>query len=159
GKASGPAGSPTSGVPPDRMKADLYLLPEHCGGVGQVRFLSGKPMTMPKPKEGEEAAAGGDARSTMEQLANQIIYVAEMTGNVRVDGVTIGVSDEIGQNQGFFVMLVRGQWDADAVKGAIQPQFTQTRTAGDLEFMSPPMAPIAIAVPSNELFVLGTAPN
>ena len=159
GKAPGAATSPTSGVPPDQMKTDLYMLPEHCGSVGQVRFFPGKPMQLPKPKEGEENAAGGDARSGAEQMANSLIYIAEMTGNIRVDGVTLGVSDEIGPQAGFVVCYIRGQWDADAVKGAIQPQLNQTQTAGELEFMTPQMGGIAVATPSNNLFVVASGPN
>jgi hypothetical protein len=162
GKAPGPVSAPTSGVPPDQMKTDLYMLPEHCGAVGQVRFFPGKPMQLPKAKEGEENAAGGDARSGAEQIANSLIYVAEMTGNIRVDGVTLGVSDEIGPQSGFIVLYIRGHWDADAVKGAIQPQLSQTRTAGELEFMTPPAqmgGGIAVAMPSNDLFVLTSGPN
>ena len=160
GKAPDAKGSPTSGVPPDRMKQDLYMLPEHCGSVGQVRFLPGKPLVLPKVKEGEDPPPGGvDVRANMEQMANSLIYVAEMTGNIRVDGATLGVSDEIGPQQGFVVMYVRGQWDADAVKGAIQPQLTQTRTLGETEFMCPQDAQIIVAVPSNDLFAMASGPN
>src|SRR4051794_34330076 len=56
----------SSGVPPDRMKADLYMLPEHCGAVAQARFVAGKPLMFPKAKEGDDAAA--DAASQLEQL-------------------------------------------------------------------------------------------
>ena len=34
----GKVSAPPSGVPPDRMRADLYMLPEHCGAVAQVRM-------------------------------------------------------------------------------------------------------------------------
>jgi hypothetical protein len=93
-------------------------------------------------------------------MANSLIYVAEMTGNIRVDGVTMGVSDEIGPQSGFVVCYIRGQWDADAVKGAIQPQLNQTRTAGEVEFMIPQMGgTVAVALPTNDLFVVSSGPN
>src|SRR5204863_8780987 len=110
----GKAAPATSSEAPDRMKADLYTLPEYCGAVAQARFVAGEPLVYPKPKEGERGAAG-DTAAQMEQLTNILIYVAEMTGNARVDGVTLGVSDEVGENQGFLAMFVRGEWDADAV--------------------------------------------
>jgi hypothetical protein len=148
----------SSGVPPDRMKADLYMLPEHCGAVAQARFVAGKPLVFPKPKEGDDAAV--DTAAQLEQLSNILIYVAEMTGNIRVDGVTIGLSDEVGPNQGFFALFVRGEWDADAVKGAIQSQFNPTRTEGEVEFMMPSFGSMAVAVPSNELLgFLAFPPN
>jgi hypothetical protein len=149
----------TSGVPPDRMKQDLYMLPEHIGAVGQVKFAPGKAMTLPKPKEGEENAAGGDMRSGVEQMVNSLLYVAEMTGDIRVDGVTIGVSDAIGPQQGFLEVMVRGQWDADAVKAAWQPELPQTSVHGEVEFMGPQRGEALVAVPSNELFVITSAPN
>jgi hypothetical protein len=147
-----------SGVPPDRMKADLYMLPEHCGAVGQARLFSGPPLSFPKPKDGEEAA-GGDEQSQREQMANMMIYVAEMTGNIRVDGVTLGVSDEVGPMQGFVCLLVRGQWDADAVKSALQPEFNQTKTVDDVDFLSPQFGGAAAAIPSNELFCFTAGDN
>jgi len=140
------------------MKQDLYMLPEHCGSVGQVRLLPGKPLTIPKAKEGEDPPAGADPRLMMEQMVNSLMYVAEMTGNIRVEGATIGVSDEIGPQQGFVVMYVRGQWDADAVKGALQGVMPKTLTAGEVEFMSPQNGGegMMVAVTSNDLFVLAS---
>jgi hypothetical protein len=155
----GRAPTKSAGVPPDRMKQDLYMLPEHCGAVGQVKLMSGKPMVLPKAKEGEDPAPGVDPRAAMEQWANSLIYIAEMTGNIRVDGVTAGVSDDVGEQQGFVVMYVRGQWDADAIKSALQTQFNQTRTIGETEFMCPQDAQIIVAVPSNDLFVMSSGPN
>src|SRR4051812_38893009 len=150
----------TSGVPPDRMKQDLYMLPAGCGAVGQVQLRSGKALTLPKAKEGEDGAAGGDPRSMLEQTANQMIYIAEMIGNVRVNGVTIGVSEQVGPQAGFVTLYVRGQWDADAMKGAIQPQLPVAKTGGGTEYMCPSYGGMAVAVPSDELFVLtGGPPN
>lgn len=149
----GNAPNKSSGIPPDRMKADLLMLPEHCGAVGQIRLQPGKALQYPKPREDEDAA-GGDAQSQAAQLTNQMIYVAEITGNVRVDAVTIGVSEDVGPMLGFVTLYVRGQWDAEAIKGALQPTFNQTKTAGETEFMLPSFGSAALAAPSNDFFAM-----
>jgi hypothetical protein len=90
-----------------------------------------------------------------------LIGIAEQTGDIRVDGVTIGVSDSVGPNSGFVTMIVRGKWDAEAVRSAIGAQLNKTVTQGELEFMVPQQnfEGIAVAVPSDELFVLTGGPN
>ena len=155
----GNASAPTSGVPPDRMKADLYMLPEHCGAVAQLKMAPGKFVAPATQPAADEQAAGGDAKSQLEQMANTLIYIAEMTGNIRVDGVTLGVSDEIGSNQGFVIFIVRGKWDLDAVKSALQGVLPQTKAAGEEDFMTAQDAPVAVAVPSDELFVMTSGPT
>src|SRR5207247_8364382 len=78
----------------------------------------------------------------------------------RVDGATLGLSDEVGPNQGFFALFVRGEWDADAVKGALQTQLNKTRTEGEVEFMMPSFGSMAVTVPSNNLLaMLAFPPN
>jgi hypothetical protein len=154
----------SSGVPPDQMKKDLYMLPEHCGAVGQAKLLPGKPLDWKKLLAKKPDENGGDndpqqAELMTTQLTGSLIYVAEMTGNIRVDGVTIGVAEEIGPQQGFVCFLVRGQWDADAVKGALQTQFNQTQTVADMEFMTPGFGGAAAAIPSNELFTFMGGPS
>jgi hypothetical protein len=158
---------PSSGVPPDRMKQDLYMLPEHCGSVGQVRLLPGKMFDMKKLLVTAATSQPGDAGDQPQpdtgkaEMTAGLITLAELTGNIRVDGITLAVSDDVGEQKGFIVMYIRGKWDADAVKAAIQTEFNQTTTAGEVEFMKPPGngQGIGCAVVSDEFFVLATGPN
>ncbi len=157
---------PSSGVPPDRMKQDLYMLPEHCGFVGQLRMLPGKMFDIkqlvaaatPQPNNGGDPQQPDAAKA---EMTAGLITMAELTGNIRVEGLTLAVSDEIGQQKGFVVMYIRGKWDADAVKAAMQTEFNQTMTAGEVEFMKPPGngQGIGCAVVSDEFFVFATGPN
>ena len=160
----GKAPNKFSGVPPDQMKKDLYMLPEHCGAVGQAKLLAGKPLDLKKllAKQQDENAAPDNQQQSgamMDEMTTGLITVAELTGNIRVDAVTIGVADEIGQQQGFVCFYVRGLWDADAVKSAIQMELNQTKTVDDVDFLSPGFGGVVAAVPSNELFAFMGGPN
>jgi len=150
----------SAGAPPDRMKSDLYMLPEKCGVVVQFKPTRppAKKADKAEAKEGEPAA---DQPGPLDMMAMALIGIAESTGNIRIDGVTFGVSETIGPRDGFVQLMVRGKWDGDAVRGALQPQFPKTRPAGEIEFMTPQQDHEAcgITVASDELFVLVGGPN
>jgi hypothetical protein len=161
-----PTTASTSGVPPDRMKQDLYMLPEHCGVVAQERMLPGKGFDLKQLviSATQQSNNGGDAPQPdnfKAEMTAGLITVAELTGNIRVEGVTLAVSDEIAQQKGFVVLYVRGKWDAEAVKAAIQTQFSQTTTEGEVEFLRPPgqTQGVGCAVVSDEFFAFVTAPS
>jgi hypothetical protein len=92
------------------MKQDLWLLPAGCAVVGQLSPRTG--MAVPF----DRALAKMDIRAEqkeerLQSLTETVLVLAERVGNMRVDGVTFGLSGDIGDRSGFLVAVLRGQFD------------------------------------------------
>ncbi len=144
-------------VQPGIMRKDLYMLPEHCARLDRYGFANRGALEPKKlnPANPDDASAA-DQKTKVDAFITGLINLAETTGNIRADGVTIGLADTVGENEGFFVMYVRGQYDHKAVADAIRPQMPNAKTGGDLEFMT--MADFGCAAPSDDLFILASGP-
>ena len=107
----------------EELRKDIWLLPGNCGLVAHMRTTRGTPLvisevlkTLPpemKTKDMEQAAG---------KLTEVLVSFAEMTGNMRLDAVTLGVADDIGNNTGFVVVIARGRYDRDAVLAVIRKE-------------------------------------
>ncbi len=105
----------------EELRKDIWLLPGNCGLVAHMRTTRGTPLvisevlkTLPpemKTKDMEQAAG---------KLTEVLVSFAEMTGNMRLDAVTFGLSDNIGNKTGFGIVIGRGRYDRDAVLGALK---------------------------------------
>jgi hypothetical protein len=98
---------------PDRsgeIKEDWKLLPRHTGIVGQTTGLAMEEVTVEKLAGGKEEAEG--------KVMEGLLPVVERIGNVRIDGVTAGLSDDAGETTGWELTIIRGEFDAHALLGA-----------------------------------------
>ena len=139
---------------------DVWLLPAGCGAVGRVAFTAGPPSIDAELKKLNLLRPGPDedAQAPVDVLASTVLGLAEITGNLRLDGVTVGVSADIGPDSGFTVALLRGRWDhrrlADAMRDAKVPfqpvEGTDVFRIGE---------EIAFFLPSDEMGVLVAAPK
>lgn len=109
------------------MQTDLSLLPANCGIVGQSSLSSNKSVSLDQLLKEIPAQPGENREEMLKSMTATLIQTAEQIGNVRVEGVTIGVAEKVGPQDGFFVMILRGQYDARAVglllakQGQLQP--------------------------------------
>ena len=78
---------------------------------GSMGLPSGGPLDMRKLAK---AAPGGNADQAIAQMTNRILNMAEKTGNVRLDAVTVGLKFFQGDT-GFVVAIGHGQYDAALV--------------------------------------------
>lgn len=143
---------------PAAMKKDLYMLPDQCAAVGQIRFRPGGAIDLKKllPQNPDDPSAA-DQKSKVDDFVSGLIQAAESTGNVRIDGLTIALSDAIGPNQGFFVMFIRGQYDHKAAIDTIKSNMPNSKTVGDLEFLTNDQ--FGVCAPSDDLFIMASGPN
>lgn len=103
----------------DDMKKDLAALPASCAVVGQARMVF--PMMTPaKFAQMMPAGMGGDAANVSEKMAAGLIEALETCGNIRLDGLSVGVAGDIGDHEGFVVLVGRGEFDHAGVKAAVQ---------------------------------------
>src|SRR4029450_7599275 len=92
------------------MKQDLWLLPANCAVVGQFSPRGGLAVPF------DRALAKMDIRAEqkeerLQSLTETVLALAERVGNMRVDGVSVGLSGDISDRSGFLVAVLRGQFD------------------------------------------------
>ena len=99
------------------MASDLWLLPGNCAAVGQVRLTPGKPISVEQvAKKLAPMMPEGGAEAALATVNEVIISLAVQLGNIRLEGVTFGVADDVGNGSGYVVFVVRGLYDPAAVR-------------------------------------------
>ena len=144
----------------ERIK-DIWLLPANCGVVGQAVMPPGKPVDIGKAiKAMGQMGGGGQAPQKMlPQLTSMIAMAAGHVGNVRIDAVTIGAANDIGNRKGFAVLIVRGRYDKKALKEMLlQVGRSNTETIDGTEVFKPDNE-FAIFLPSSDRLVLVAGPR
>jgi len=151
----------------DQRIKDIYLLPKNCGVVGQIDLAA------PRAKIEIDKIVAALARPPFKLTKNQLIdrafkrgllLVAAKVGNVRIDSATIGVSDDVGDDDtGFVVVIARGLYDAEKVKAAMrglmaQSKRSRVRKVGQVELFLPDKQ-TAMIFPANDMAVLLGGPN
>lgn len=117
-------------VAPSDLSNDAWLMPRGCGIVGQISLSTLVQQDIKAILSLFAPMMGGmDEDRCLQQMTMMIISVAERTGNMRLDGVTIAVSEEFDgrDDTSFIVLLARGQYDAQALKGLLAAD-TKTET-------------------------------
>jgi hypothetical protein len=140
---------------------DLTLLPADCGAVAQLAVPRAGRESVARAAAGAALPPGANRDQAVAAMSAGLIAIADEVGNVRVDGVTIGLSAEVGPDNGFFVVVVRGQFDAAAASAAVRKaggaQMKVTTVEG-VEVFHPPGAfdTGGFAFPSDDRAVLLT---
>jgi hypothetical protein len=66
-----------------------------------------------------------DGPQQIQKLAEQLIQILEKTGNLRIEGITLSLSGDVGNNSGHAVVLIHGQFDAGAVSATLGQAMNQ----------------------------------
>ncbi|MDD4889420.1 MAG: hypothetical protein PHU85_05780 [Phycisphaerae bacterium] len=165
GPTTQPDQSPGIAIPglDKAIREDVWLLPKDCGVVGQVILPPGvRTGTVDEMLAdlGPMKDMIGEARG---QAVEALIKTLDRVGNIRADGATVGVSDNIGDNAGFVVLIVRGLYNKDAaIKSLTDAAFTGEKfEAEKIEGVDAiRLDDNAVAMfPSNEVAVLVAGPN
>jgi hypothetical protein len=115
--------------PEDALRHDLWLLPANTAAVVQFAPQAGlmtpldqalRPMPI-RPEQKDER---------LDALTQMVLVLAERVGNMRLDGVTIGLSGDISDRSGSLVAVVRGQFDRVAFSELVRQLGTP---AGNVE--------------------------
>jgi hypothetical protein len=121
---------------PDRRAAvagDLKVVPGEASIVGQCVGITEKPVTIEGLVDSAlemvrtlPPGAMGDASKIptkgvmIHRLVVGMLQVADRIGDVRFDGITVEVSKDVGPSGGSAVLVLRGEYDRDAVIEALQ---------------------------------------
>jgi hypothetical protein len=145
----------------DQRRADLDLLPADLGAVGQLH-LGGATGATSLDQWIEQGAAASNLPK--DQIAAKItqglIQALEMVGNIRVDGITLGVSDSVGPDGGYVVVMARGIYDHKAITALLGkggPRVTAREEQG-IQIVTPERNTTLI-LPSDEQIILLAGSN
>lgn len=145
------------------MSRDLALLPADCGILGQLRNPGGRPRTIDKffEKAPNEATSPQEFAGIVQKMVNAVIEITDQVGNVRLDGVTLAVSDNVGDNSGFIILLARGQYDVAAVEAMLtRTNLMTSEKVDEVKLWAPANArELALFFPSNEQAILVAGPK
>jgi hypothetical protein len=104
-----------------RRRAEALLMPEDCRALVQLATPPGKA-TLAEVCERLGPLPGIPRTEAVARLSAQLVAVAEKVGDVRIDGVTIGVAGDVGPDDGWAAAIIHGQWDRAAVHHYVRSQ-------------------------------------
>ncbi len=144
----------------EQMARDLCLLPANCGIVAQVRMPGGHTATFDEALKTLQPMVlpGLDISRALDELAKGVSVVAERVGNARLDGLTIGVADNVGDRMGFVVVVARGRYDSAAVKAAFTQLNLNPSKVEGMDVFGPERE-IRLIPCSDERFIFAAGPS
>lgn len=106
--------------------------------------------------------AGGmpPARLVDRALERHLLPLACELGNLRVHGMTLAASDDVGDDSGFVVLVVRARFDRDRLRQALRKRLgdVEVEKVGRHEVLLPEHE-LALLIPSSHRFILVAGPN
>jgi hypothetical protein len=129
-----PPAAPTA----EQKKSDLYLLTADCRMVMQVTpAFAAVPVDALIEKIPAAAIGNPNKDQIKSEITKAVLTVAEIIGDVRVDSITLGSSADFGPNNGFAEAIIRGQYDAAAVRRALTNLQIAPQVVAGAEVFSP----------------------
>lgn len=153
-------GKPYARKRPDAklLLQDLRCLPKACGVLARFEMQPGAPLDIARILAGAEGLPPGfDKDKSLAQLQQMVIQFAERVGNIRLEGITFGLSEEVGPDTGFAIFVARGLFDRDAVCAALKEMTGKVEMAGGQEVFSLERA-ARLMLPSNKQVALIAGP-
>ena len=116
---------------------DVWLLPAACRAVAAVMPRRHGPIDFKAAAAQLPVRSNQNPKMVIEQMAKLAISVAEKIGDVRIDSMTAGLSDNVGVNQGFVVLIARGEFDSQAAVSLAHSGRVPSRTVDGVEVFQP----------------------
>jgi hypothetical protein len=146
------------------LAGDPWLLPNYVGAVAQMSMPPGGKKSLEESlkemsKNPALREALGDPERVKAQLARVVTEIAERIGNVRIQAVTVGLSEEVGNRIGFAIAVARVQYDPSAVKAALLGKGGRCESVDgvDVVKVSGPKPGVRLILPSSKrlVFIIG----
>ena len=118
------------------LDEDVWILPAKCAVVGQAALLRPIPLSFEKALEkmGPERRRRGRSitkSDLLKRFNSMTLAAAHSLGNIRLDALTLGVSDDIdARGKGFVVVVARGQYDRKAVVATLRKEIASAGRFG-----------------------------
>ncbi|MAE63901.1 MAG: hypothetical protein CMJ18_06475 [Phycisphaeraceae bacterium] len=145
-----------------RGESDVWRLPESCGLVAEARLFDQPGADVGSLHDAVRKAMpmlqamGGGAEDPMRMIATKLIEVFEKTGNLRVDSVVAGMTEDIDEGSGKLVVIFRGVYNAPAFSQWLQDEGTAADDGGRI---LRPDEEVGIAMPSDRHLAILITPG
>lgn len=114
-------------MPPD-VRAVLHMSVASGSKVATMADLANVPNIGGPPQDEQQK------KKAIDELLRKIIEIADQTGNIRIEGATLGVAGDIGDKRGYVVVMIDGQFDRAAVADLLGKQGAgKTRAVGGID--------------------------
>jgi hypothetical protein len=137
---------------------EVWMLPSNCRAVAQL---------IPRGKDAidaQQTAAhipvqrGQDSMQMVANLSKVAVQLAETFGEMRLDSLNVGISENIDDNHGCLTLIASGQFDSDSAVRVLRAQKAATRTVDGVRIFEPD-GESTLFFPSDREFVMMVAPN
>ncbi len=154
-------GKPVQAPPAASVAEDLWLLPKNCGVVAQFHFNGvSRAIDVRKMLDAVPMMAADQKEQALAQMYKYLLETADQIGNVRIDGGTVGISDDADDNNGSVVVFLRGRYDAKALAALLKKQQIKTSEINGVEAFNPdPGSSSSILLLDNEKVLIVGGPR
>jgi len=142
------------------LEGDIWRLPAGCGIVVRQTMSGGGPVDLAKIiKNAGQVPGGMTPEKMLEQATKYLTKGVGITGNIRVEAVTVGVSANVGNTIGYAAIIVRGKYDAKIISALIRDQGdAKSETIDGIDVLRPDDE-IALILPNNSLLIMCSGSN
>lgn len=98
-------------IPKDEL-TDVWLLPSNCRAVGQLRPRGTGPIDADRAAAQLAVRPEQNRAQLVANLSRTALNVAEQLGDMRLDTLSVGLSDNIDANHGGLTLILSGQFDS-----------------------------------------------
>ena len=158
GKSGDAADAGAGAAAAGSVRDDLWLLPANCAAVGQFEPRPGMSQRFDEAIEPMHVLPA-QKKDRLDALTESVLELADKVGNVRIDGVTLGVSDDFGMTSGFVVAIVRGQFDRAAVAERVRQEGSPSGNVDGFDVFKMEDGGGALFFPSDNLAVYLFGPD
>ena len=150
-----------AGTAVETYEKDLWLLPNGVKLVTQMTMTSSGPADWAKVLANANNPFGGNLskEDMFREMQSGVAMALNTVGNIRIDGFTLGVSDNPGPNTGYAVVLVRGRYSRDKLKTMFKSQGIEVIKEDGIDSVMPPDANLKLLFVSDELLLVIGGPR
>jgi hypothetical protein len=151
-------GQPARHVIPKAAVDEVWLLPSNCRAVAQLLPRGNGPIDAEKAAAQIPVQGGPDSEQLIANLSKTALHVAEKLGDMRLDALNVGVSENIDDNHGCLTLIASGQFDSANAVRILHEQHAATRSVNRVQIFEPDGESTMI-FPSDHEFVMMIAPS
>jgi len=146
----------SSGTTADTFEKDVWLLPKGVKFVAQMEMKSAGALNWTKALANVNIPIAPQVpkEEMFKQMQVGIGTALNMVGNIRIDGVTLGLSESPGNNSGFVIMLVRGQYSREKLKNLFKSQGVNITVEEGIDTVTPDQGGMKLMFVSDEMLVV-----
>jgi len=138
------------------LASDVALLPARVRLVTQIRVAAGGPIPYDKVFDAMgQMGKEFDRDQARKTVTKMVVESGSITGNLRLQGITMGVSDDPGPRTGFVVLIGRIRYDVKAVRAALKTFEVESRKVDGVEVFDAGDGTAVMLVSDRRLIVIG----